>query len=80
VQYDVGQAPSSSKDPEAELAAAMAASQKLHVDDEPADTPKSVGSPEEKKTSGEVHLSREGVHGSEDTIYIDQEGILHQRD
>ncbi|HYH75781.1 MAG TPA: hypothetical protein VD735_07540, partial [Candidatus Saccharimonadales bacterium] len=60
---------------EEDMAAAVEAVNKKLQQDAPA--PIAV-QPVVPKTSGEVDLAKEG-HGPEDTIYIDQEGVLHNR-
>lgn len=59
-----------------DMAAAVEAASKKLQQNVPASSPEPPQAA--PKTSGEVNLSRE-AHNPEDTIYIDQEGVLHNR-
>jgi hypothetical protein len=82
VRYDKeeGDAKANALSDEEMAAAAAEIDKKLHVASDTAAPAIPVATPKRPdRTSGEIMLSSEGNHAPEDTIYIDQEGNLHNR-
>lgn len=79
VKYDAEEPEAKDQMTDVEIAAAAEEVNKKLQMTSPVATPPE---PKEKTdaNSGEIKFSRDSQHTAEDTIYIDQEGILHRRD